>query len=450
MTRMVESFSIKDVQFRSRVFRSSMGGRTAYYDGTASRAWKNFEVHFARPQNRLGAIISATIGVDEDRLSPLEYPKISHKRVLPALREGVQAVQAEGCRYIMQIGDPGAHTQMSLLPQAADGKSASSGFDLVYGYRNRSSGMTIEEVRAEVAKFAEAAARVREIGCDGLEITASKGYIIHQFLNPATNRRSDAYGQDRFLLLREIVEKAREATGSDRDRKFLLGIRLSAKDCNWLPINIRWPMFPLRDCFIGNGLEQTLAFGRKLKDLKVDYLHIDAGFGFLNPLGSPGEYPLEGVRLFANATRHLSAKARARAMLLNAMPAPVARAVFGFGWKERRPPSADFAARFRRELGLPVIANGGFQARTDIEDALKSCDAVAIARPLLANADLVEQLQHAEQPRVRCSFCSLCCTRTAVQPLGCYDLNRFRKSDGDDAAMRRMEAEILRLSADSS
>jgi 2,4-dienoyl-CoA reductase (NADPH2) len=441
---MVEGFSIKGVQFRSRVFRSSMGGRTAFYDGTASRAWKNFELHFAKPEHRLGAIISATIAIDEARLSPLEYPKISSKpAVLRALREGVEAVQAQGCKYIMQIGDPGSHTQMSLFSQAADGKSASGGFDFVYGYRNRNTEMTRAEVDTAVRTFAQAACWVRELGCDGLEITASKGYLIHQFLNPATNRRTDEYGQDRFLFLERIVKAARAQVGDD----FLFGVRLSAQDCNWLPVNIRWPPGAWH---IGNRIEQTLEYGRKLKKLGVDYLHIDAGFGFLNPLGSPGEYPLEGIRLFANATRHLSAKARARALILNAVPAPIARAVFGFGWKRQAPPSAGFAATFRRELDLPVIANGGFQAKQDIDKALLGCDAVAIARPLLANVDLIARLEKGEEPERLCSFCSLCCTRTAVHPLGCYDVQRFERGDGEAAAQRRMEEQILRLSADSS
>ncbi len=449
MQRMFEPLRIKEMEFRSPVFRSSMGGRSSYYDGTVTPAWKNFEARFAKPEYGLGAIISATIDVDDDRLSPLEYPKLSHDRFVPALREGVAAVRAQGCRYIMQLGDPGAHTQMSLFPQEADGKTASNGFDLIYGYRNRSTGMTCREIEDEVQKFAAAARRVKAIGCDGLEITASKGYLIHQFLNPATNRRTDRYGGDparRFQLLEDIVTAVREEIGRD----FLFGVRLSAKDYNYLPVNIRLPVvFPLRHYFVGNDLEQTLEYGRRLRDLQVDYLHIDSGFGFLNPHGSPGSYPLEGVRLFANATRHLSAKAWLRAALLNGVPAPLARAVLGIGWRVREPPSAGFAARFRREVRLPVIANGGFQAKTHIVQALQDCDAVAIARPLLANPDLLVQLKTAEQPKHPCSFCSLCCTRTAVHPLGCYDLERYRSIYGEKDAQQKMEADILAWSADS-
>jgi 2,4-dienoyl-CoA reductase (NADPH2) len=50
---------------------------------------------------------------------------------------------------------------------------------------------------------------------------------------------------------------------------------------------------------------------------------------------------------------------------------------------------------------------------------------VAIARPLLANPDLVRQLATADVPNNPCSFCTLCCSQTAVFPLGCYDQSRF-------------------------
>jgi 2,4-dienoyl-CoA reductase (NADPH2) len=440
-----EEFAIKRVTFRSRILRSSLGGRMAYYDGKIAPVWTNFERQFARRAYRLGGIISATIDVDEHRLSPLEYPKLSHDRFIKPLAEGVRAVQAQGCRYIVQIGDPGGHTQTSLLSEPEDGKSASAVFDLYYGYRNRTSPMSTEEIDAEVRKFASAARRVRAAGADGVEVTASKGYIIHQFLNPATNRRDDAYGgsiENRFRLLREVVTAVRKAVGRD----FLFGVRLSAVDYNYLPLNLRWPpVWPLRDYFFGNTLKTTLRYGEWLKELGVDYLHIDSGFGFLNPKGSPGDFPLEGLRLFSNSTRHLSAKARIRAALLNLIPAPIAKATLGIGWRQVPAANAGFAQAFRQRVKLPIIANGGFQDRDMMEGALDAgaCDLIAIGRPLLANPNLLQLFAAGKTPAKPCTWCSLCCTRTAVLPLGCYDRRRFASDD-------EMEEQILRWSADST
>ena len=282
-----------------------------------------------------------------------------------------------------------------------------------------------------------------------MEVTASKGYIIHQFLNPATNRRTDAYGGsqwNRFRLLREIVQAVREEVGQD----FLFGVRLSAQDFNYLP----WwtfrlpPVFPLRNWWMGNTLKETIEYGRELKNLGVDYLHIDSGFGFINPKGSPTDgYPLDGIRIFANATRHLSAKAWIRAAAVNVLP----RWILGIGWNFEAAANAAFAAEFKQKVGLPVIANGGFQKRSEIEGALQAqCDLVALGRPLLANPDLLEQYQRdpaRDEPANPCTWCSLCCTRTAVMPLGCYDIRRFG-GPKDPAAQDRMEKQILELSAD--
>ena len=157
-----------------------------------------------------------------------------------------------------------------------------------------------------------------------------------------------------------------------------------------------------------------------------------AGFGFPNPKGSPGYYPDEGLHTFVNATRHLSEKATLRAAVYNSVPPVIRKAVFGFGWRFKPAANADFAAAIRRVVSIPVIANGGFQDRDVIDGALADgkCDLVAIARPLLANPDMLEQFRKgASTPEPACSFCSLCCSHTAVFPLGCYDQRRFDSQD---------------------
>ena len=245
----------------------------------------------------------------------MEYPKLSHDRFVKPLAEAIKAVQRYECRYIVQIGDTGGATHTSLFRQEEDSKSSSTLFDFFYGYQDRLHAMTTEEIENTIHNFAEAGRRVRESGADGLEITASKGYIIHQFLNPGINRRKDQYGgsvDNRFHFLEQIITAVRKKTGND----FPLGIRLSAADHNYLPLNLRLPVrFPLRYWYFGNTIKENLYYAKKLKAIGVDYLHIDKGYGFINPKGNPGGFPVHEIKLFYNANRHLSFKAWMRAVI---------------------------------------------------------------------------------------------------------------------------------------
>lgn len=436
-----EPFQIKSLQFKNRIVRSSIGGRTSYYDGTVTSAFKNFEKRFAA--NGVAAIITATLSVDDKRASPMEYPKLSDDRFIKPLREAVKAVQQYDCRYIIQIGDTGGHTHTSLFAQEEDGETSSTHLDLLYGYRSLHRAMTIAEIEMTVAAFGEAARRVREAGADGLEITASKGYMIQQFLNPGVNRRRDEYGgsvDKRFRFLEEIVRLARQKVGDD----FPLGIRLSAADYNYLPVNLRLPpRLPLKQFYFGNTLAENLYYAKKLKALGVDYLHIDQGYGFINPKGNPGSFPVHELKLFFNANRHLSAKAWLRAAVFNTVPEFILRPIANLGWKDIPAISADEAGRFREETGLPIIANGGFQDRRLIEQTLSEgkADLVAMARPLLANVDLVKLFEQGiDRPEKPCTHCNRCAVRTANYPLGCYDPTRFGSLD-------EMEAQIMAWSA---
>lgn len=436
-----DPITINGVTLRNRVIRSSIGGRMAYYDGSVNAAWISFEKRFA--EAGVGAIVSATLTVDDRRWSPIEYPKISQDRFVGPLRDGVKRVQAAGARYIIQIGDPGSHTQTSLLSQASDEASASTGFDLLYGYRTRRTALTVPEIEAIVERFAQAARRVREVGADGVEVTASKGYLIHQFLNPAINRRTDRYGgsrEARFQLLREVVEAIRAEVGRD----FLFGVRLSAWDHNHLPLNLRWPLTrPLRAWRRGNTIEDTLEYGRWMRDLGVDYLHISNGYGFINPWETPGAFPYDEVRQFLDSTRHLSGKAAFRSALVRLPPKALTRRIIGAGWKHFSTVNLEDARRFRAELGMPIIANGGFQRLSEAEGALESggADVISMARPLLANPDLLALFRAGvEAPERPCTLCNRCAIRTTLYPLGCYDRSRFDSED-------EMEAQILAWSA---
>ena len=77
---------------------------------------------------------------------------------------------------------------------------------------------------------------------------------------------------------------------------------------------------------------------------------------------------------------------------------------------------------------MPVLCTGGFQTASVIRKAiaLHQCDGVSIARPLVANNDLVKQWaagrDQAERP---CTYCNKCLVHVVEHPIGCYEEKRF-------------------------
>jgi 2,4-dienoyl-CoA reductase-like NADH-dependent reductase (Old Yellow Enzyme family) len=113
--------------------------------------------------------------------------------------------------------------------------------------------------------FAEAAKRAMRLGIDAIEIHAAHGYLLHEFLSPLANQRTDEYGgslENRLRLTLEVFEAVRAAVPADKP----VGVRVSASD--W--VDGGW------------DLDQTIVLSRELKRRGADW--IDASSGGLSPL----------------------------------------------------------------------------------------------------------------------------------------------------------------------
>ena len=89
-----------------------------------------------------------------------------------------------------------------------------------------------EGIAAIVAAFADSARRAERLGLELIEIHAAHGYLLHQFLSPLSNKRTDGYGgslPNRLRLLIEVFDAVREAVSD----KVAVGVRISASD--WVP-----------------------------------------------------------------------------------------------------------------------------------------------------------------------------------------------------------------------
>ncbi len=118
--------------------------------------------------------------------------------------------------------------------------------------------LTRAEIQALVMSWGQAVRRCNDAGFDIVEIHAAHGYLIHQFLSPVINQRTDDYGgseQNRRRLLMQIVEEARRFWPADKP----LFVRLSVEDG------------------AGFGPDQSVALAQAIKPLGVDVIDCSSG-----------------------------------------------------------------------------------------------------------------------------------------------------------------------------
>jgi NADPH2 dehydrogenase len=117
--------------------------------------------------------------------------------------------------------------------------------------------LTGTEIRGLVDAFVDSAGRAKRIGFDVLELHSAHGYLLHQFLSPVSNRRSDGYGRDRMKFPLEVARAVREVW----PREKALGARISGND--WLDG--------------GLGPEDAVAYARELERAGFDYVCVSSG-----------------------------------------------------------------------------------------------------------------------------------------------------------------------------
>lgn len=120
--------------------------------------------------------------------------------------------------------------------------------------------MTTQDIAKVIEDFRAATRRAVEAGFQVIEIHAAHGYLLHEFLSPLSNRRTDAYGgtlENRVRLVLEIAGAARREMPDDLP----LFVRLSATD--WVEG--------------GWDVPQTVELGRKLREAGVDLIDTSSG-----------------------------------------------------------------------------------------------------------------------------------------------------------------------------
>ena len=235
MSKLFSPIKIRDLEVKNRLWVSPMCMYSCENQDGVVGDWHL--VHLgSRAIGGAGMVIAEASGVNpEGRISPW-CPGLWDDSQIAPWKKITDFIHAAGSKSGIQLAHAGrkgsAHRPISgtgSVPVDQGGwetySATSEAFEGLAAPRE----LRADELGQLVADFAAAAKRAKTAGFDLVEIHAAHGYLLHQFLSPITNKRTDQYGgtlANRARLLLEIVAAVRQAVG---DQMPVL-VRFSATD----------------------------------------------------------------------------------------------------------------------------------------------------------------------------------------------------------------------------
>lgn len=214
-------YKIKDLELKNRIVMPPM----CTYSSDGEGMVKNFHmVHYgSRAIGGVGLIIvEATAVVPNGRISSRDLGIWSDDHV-PRLKSLVGQSRSSGAKMAIQLAHAGRKC-------TSDDEYIVAPSPIRLDEESRvPRELSVDEIKELVVSFTEAARRSDEAGFDVIEIHAAHGYLIHEFLSPITNKRTDEYGgslENRTRFLKEILTSIKEVWPEEKP----IFVRVSADD----------------------------------------------------------------------------------------------------------------------------------------------------------------------------------------------------------------------------
>ena len=320
-----DSLQIRDVTLRNRIGVSPM----CQYSCTDGFATDWHLTHLgSRAVGGAGLVIVEATAVEaRGRISPADMGLWKDEQIEPLARIA-RFVASQGAVPGIQLAHAGRKASTAVpweggksLDDAHGGWQTIGADSQAFGHYRAPRPMTLEDIATVKKSFVASAKRAIAAGFRFIELHSAHGYLLHSFLSPLSNSRTDEYGGSLENRTRFTVETARElrrAVGDD----VALSVRISCTD---------WTEG-------GWDIEQSIELARKLKSEGVDLIDCSSGGGV-----------------------------------------PKAKILVGPGYQ------VPFAARIRAETGIATAAVGLITEAKQADEIVRSgsADVVLLARELL-------------------------------------------------------------------
>ncbi len=371
----LEPGKLAGVETRNRIIRSSTSETMADDRGIITQQYHDFHIRLAR--NGVGLIFTGHCSVHPRGNYIRGMTALDRDEVIGPMRKLTQAVHAEGGKIFAQLNHAGSQSRDESIQPLAPSVVSNPQF-----HRLPLAEASSEEIWEAVQAFGNAARRVREAGFDGVHVHAGHGYLLSEFLSPATNRREDEWGgslENRQRLLLETYKSMRSAVGDD------------------FPITNKIGMWD----YVPGGLpvEEGRATALMMDEVGVDAIELSAG------LMSPRA---ESAARYVGVTRRRALQDK---LLHRVFAAPVKEAYY-----------REEAKRHKASAKGQTILIGGVRTIELMNEVIEdgSADFVSLARPFIREPDLVRQIEAGRTGMVDCVSCNICLMHEGSAPLKCW------------------------------
>ena len=217
-------FDLGSLRVRNRIF---IPGHATALSENSQVSDALIAYHERRAANGVGLIVTEVNVVHESAVYSPKFLSVATDECIPGHTRLAAAVHSHGCGVLAQLYHPGRSMRSSLDGSLLAAYAPSEVPDEIFRVSPRP--MPEKMIWKIIASYASAATRMMKAGFDGVEIVASHGYLISQFLNPRHNLRDDDFGGDferRLRFVREVTAACRQAVGADK----VVGIRISGDE----------------------------------------------------------------------------------------------------------------------------------------------------------------------------------------------------------------------------
>ncbi|ULU24570.1 alkene reductase [Dyella terrae] len=234
MNTLFSSVRIGEHALQNRLVMAPMTRSRAQLDGTPG----DLAIEYYAQRADLGLIVTEGTQPSDDGQGYLTTPGIYTDAHVAGWKKITSAVHAQGGRIFIQLMHAGRMSHPDNTPHHRQGVAPSAiapgapmftakGMQDIPTPR----ALPTEEIRQTVADFRHAARRAIDAGADGIEIHGANAYLVHQFLAPSANTRTDEYGgsiENRARFAIEVATAIAEEIGPERT-----AIRLSPNTTMW-------------------------------------------------------------------------------------------------------------------------------------------------------------------------------------------------------------------------